>query len=79
MSIRIPSAQRRKGSMARAVKFDSDGQLHVLDTVPALFTKSKTAKHSVAELSPGLDNFVIDEQGAFVTASLMGLLSESTR
>ncbi len=53
-----------------AVKFDSDGQLHVLDTGAGTIYKVEDGQNiSVAELSPGLDNFVIDEQGRFFVTS----------
>ena len=51
-------------------KFDSDGQLHVLDTGAGTIYKVEDGQNiSVAELSPGLDNFVIDEQGRFFVTS----------
>ena len=53
-----------------AVKFDSAGQLHVLDTGAGTIYKVEDGQNiSVAELSPGLDNFVIDEQGRFFVTS----------
>ena len=52
------------------VKFDSAGQLHVLDTGAGTIYKVEDGQNiSVAELSPGLDNFVIDEQGRFFVTS----------
>ena len=53
-----------------AIKFDRQGVLHVLDTgVGAVFKVVGGANVAVAELSPGLDNFVIDEQGRIFVSS----------
>ena len=53
-----------------AIKFDKQGVLHVLDTgAGALFKVVDGNNIQVAELSPGLDNFVIDEQGRIFVSS----------
>ena len=53
-----------------AVKFDSSGKLHVLDTGSGIIYRVEDGQNiSVAKLSPGLDNFVIDEKGRFFVTS----------
>ena len=53
-----------------AVKFDSLGKLHVLDTGSGTIYKVEDGQNiSVAKLSPGLDNFVIDGNGRFFVTS----------
>ena len=53
-----------------AIKFDSQGRLHVLDTGSGILYRVENGKNiKVAELSPGLDNFVIDSRGRFFVSS----------
>lgn len=53
-----------------AVKFDSKGILHVLDTgAGTLFKVIDEENIKVAELSPGLDNFVIDADNRYFVSS----------
>lgn len=53
-----------------AIKFDGQGVLHVLDTgVGALFKVVNGENIRIADLSPGLDNFVIDDQGRIFVSS----------
>ncbi|MEC8348749.1 MAG: hypothetical protein VXZ41_02420 [Pseudomonadota bacterium] len=53
-----------------AIKFDKQGVLHVLDTgAGALFKVVDGNNIQVAELSPGLDNFAIDDQGRIFVSS----------
>ncbi|MBT5053831.1 MAG: hypothetical protein HOM69_11455 [Gammaproteobacteria bacterium] len=55
-----------------AVKFDSKGRLHVLDTgTGELFRMQGENAVSVAQLSPGLDNFEIDEKGRYFVSSFV--------
>ena len=53
-----------------AVKFDKAGKLHVLDTGSGtIFRVEDEQTISVVNLSAGLDNFVIDENGRFFVTS----------
>ena len=53
-----------------AIKFDKQGRLHVLDTGSGILYRIENGKNiKVAELSPGLDNFVIDSTGRFFVSS----------
>ena len=53
-----------------AVKFDKNGKLHVLDTgAGVLYRIEDDKKIVVATLSPGLDNFVIGDDGRFYVTS----------
>lgn len=53
-----------------AVKFDAQGRLHVLDTgTGTLYRVDDSSNIEVARLSPGLDNFVIDESGRIFVSS----------
>ena len=55
-----------------AVKFDSEGRLHVLDTgTGELFRMQGEDAVLVAQLSPGLDNFEIDQEGRFFVSSFV--------
>jgi sugar lactone lactonase YvrE len=55
-----------------AVKFDSEGRLHVLDTgTGELFRMQGEDAVSVAQLSPGLDNFEIDQNGRYFVSSFV--------
>ena len=53
-----------------AVKFDTSGVLHVLDTGAGVLFKVVDGENvPVAELSPGLDNFTIDAKGRYFVSS----------
>ena len=55
-----------------AVKFDSEGRLHVLDTgTGELFRMQGEDAVLVAQLSPGLDNFEIDQEGRLFVSSFV--------
>ena len=55
-----------------AVKFDSEGRLHVLDTgTGELFRMQGEDAVLVAQLLPGLDNFEIDQEGRFFVSSFV--------
>ena len=55
-----------------AVKFDSEGRLHVLDTgTGGLFRMQGEEAVLVAQLSPGLDNFEIDQEGRLFVSSFV--------
>lgn len=55
-----------------AVKFDAAGRLHVLDTgTGELFRMQAGDAVLVAQLSPGLDNFEIDQNGRYFVSSFV--------
>jgi len=53
-----------------AVKFDSEGRLHVLDTAAGeVIRLSDDGKQTVATLEPGLDNFAFDAEDNIYVSS----------
>jgi len=74
VSIDVDSGQMREEAkglqVPAAVKFDSQGQLYVLDTAAGAVLKISDGElESVASLVPGLDNFAFDDNDTLYVSS----------
>lgn len=74
VSFDVDSGERRLEAggfdVPAAVKFDSQGRLHVLDTARGQVLRLEDGEPSVvASLTPGLDNFAFDEQDRLFVSS----------